>query len=403
MSTNHLPYDVPGREQPVTLANWQDPPGNRWSFQHVRELIPTAVIRHDPTNTWQLARRERDLSEVTFESWGRKWTVKTFLDETETDGFLVIHRGRIATELYFNDMEQDTTHLLQSVSKSITAAVVGCLVGRGALDPLALVEDVIPELRGTSFEGARIQQLLDMQTGTRFNEDYNDLDADVRVFEQVYLWRPRSDPSLPADATEYFATLTNDQAHGEAFRYRSVLTDVMSWVIERTGHGRFHDVVARELWGPMGAEHDAEVTVDATGNAMADGGLCTTLRDLGRVGLLYLNGGQRDGRVVVPPAWVEDTLTSSPESREAFARGAKVAALSPGGHYRNYWWVYDPAAPLLYAAGIYGQNVFVHGPTQTVVAKLSTWPTPLDEEKLAATCEATLAIGAYLEDEERDA
>ncbi len=52
--------------------------------------------------------------------------------------------------------------------------------------------DVVPELEGTSFEGCTVQDLLDMRAGTRFNEDYEDLKAEVRVYEQVYLWRPRT-------------------------------------------------------------------------------------------------------------------------------------------------------------------------------------------------------------------
>lgn len=32
----------------VTLLNWQEPPFNRWSFQHLRELIPTQRISRGP-------------------------------------------------------------------------------------------------------------------------------------------------------------------------------------------------------------------------------------------------------------------------------------------------------------------------------------------------------------------
>jgi len=387
----------------VTLSNWQDPPANRWSFQHVRELIPTAVIRHDPRSVWYLERRERDLNPLTFKSADEWWTLGDFLAQSETDGFLVIHRGRIVTEQYFNDMDEGTPHLLQSVSKSLTAAVTGCLVARGKLDVNARVTDVVGELQGTSFENATVQQLLDMQTGTRFNENYDDLDADVRIFEQVYLWRPRRDTQLPDDATAYFATLKNDREHGAEFCYRSVLTDVLAWVVERASGARFNEVVSRELWAPMGAEFDAEITVDARGNAMADGGMCTTLRDLGRVGLTYLNGGRRNDTAVIPESWVRDTIESTPQSRAAFERGADSRVLPRGAHYRNFWWVYDPSAPLLYAAGIYGQNIFVHGPTHTVVVKFSSWPTPLDEHKLAATRELTVAIGRHLESLEESA
>ena len=46
-----------------------------------------------------------------------------------------------------------------------------------------------------------------MRAGTRFNEDYADLDADVRTYERVYLWRPPVPGDTPADALEYFGTL----------------------------------------------------------------------------------------------------------------------------------------------------------------------------------------------------
>ena len=48
---NQLMMDFPPPEEMrVTLANWRKPPFNKWSFQHVRELIPTADILNDPDN-----------------------------------------------------------------------------------------------------------------------------------------------------------------------------------------------------------------------------------------------------------------------------------------------------------------------------------------------------------------
>ena len=229
------PFD----ERLVSLANWQDPPFNRWSFQHIRDLIPTARIpRTDAVR--RLPGAERDLSGIRFRSGGREMTVAQMLDRSFTDGFLVLHRGRVVFEQYRNGMTPETPHLLMSVSKSVTATIAGILVGRGELDPDAPVEDVVPELERTSFRGARVQHLLDMRTGTRFNEDYDDPAADVRVYEQVYLWRPRSGRRLPADALSYFATLRNDGEHGGPFRYRSILTDVLGWVVERAGGARLH-------------------------------------------------------------------------------------------------------------------------------------------------------------------
>ena len=144
-----------------------------------------------------------------------------------------------------------------------------------------------------------MQHLLDMRAGTHFDESYDNLDADVRTYERVYLWRPDGHEPRPADALPYYATLHNDGEHGGPFRYRSILTDVLGWVIEQAGGGRLHELIARLVWQPMGAEFDAEITVDAHGNAMADGGVCATLRDLGRFGLLFAAGAAAGTR---PPA-----------------------------------------------------------------------------------------------------
>ena len=154
-----------------------------------------------------LPREERDLAALAFEAEGRTWTLAEALDATYTDGFLVIHRGRIVSEIYRNGLTPAGTHLLMSVSKSITATTAGILAGRGLLDPESLVTAVLPELAGTAWEGATVRHLLDMRAGTRFNEEYADPTSDVRVYEQIYLWRPRVDAGLPEDAWTYMAGL----------------------------------------------------------------------------------------------------------------------------------------------------------------------------------------------------
>ena len=78
------------------------------------------------------------------------------------------------------------------------------------------------------------------------------------------------------------------------------------------------DLIARELWQPMGAEADAEITVDGHGNPMADGGISCTLRDLARFGLLLHRQGRRGESRVIPSAWIEDTLTPDEDTVAAF-------------------------------------------------------------------------------------
>jgi len=398
---SHPPSDAPAlmagvppfpEQSLVTLANWQDPPFNRWAFQHIRELIPTARIARAAAPA-PLPRAERDILGFQFTYGDRELTVAGMLEETYTDGFLVLHQGRIVAEHYFNGMAPDVPHLLMSVSKSVTSAVAGVLAGQGLLRVSTAVEEIVPELGGTSFEGATVQDLLDMRAGTQFDESYDNPEADVRTYERVYLWRPDNGDPRPADALGYFATLQNDGPHGGPFRYRSILTDVLAWVIERAAGKRLHELISRELWQPMGAEFDAEITLDGHGNPMADGGICASLRDLARFGQLYLEGG----RGIVPKDWIEDTIRGAPDGARAFSEGDDSPGYPPGAHYRNCWWIRDPGVPFYQASGINGQNIFVHVPSQTVVAKFSTWPTALS---LAAgvTTQAALAISNALQD-----
>lgn len=208
----------------------------------------------------------------------------------------------------------------------------------------------------------------------------------------MYLWRPRTDRGLPDDITAYYATLENSGLHGGRFEYRSVLTDVLAWVMERAADARFADLVSGELWEPMGAEFDAEITVDAHGNPMADGGVSCALRDLARFGLLLLRGGKREDRMVVPDAWIRDTLTPDEDTVEAFGGSMDAREFPEGAYYRNQFWVIDPTAPIYLGSGINGQTVLIHGPADVVIAKFSTWPVAWSPEFAVPTWKGLVEV-----------
>lgn len=88
---------------------------------------------------------------------------------------------------------------------------------------------------------------------------------------------------------------------------------------------------------------------------------------------------------------------ATPNGPAAFRAGDGAGPGYPdGAHYRNFWWVTEPAAPLYNATGIYGQSIFVHGPRQVVVAKLSSWPDPLSTPMRRTTIAAVNAIAKAL-------
>ena len=358
----------------VTHANWQDPPFNRWAFLHLDELLTMAPISCGGGPARELPRAERDLCGVTLEVRGERLTLGQMLAETFTDAFLVLHEGEVVTELYADGMFEDTLHLTMSVSKSLTSALAGALAGQGRLDLAAPVPVYVEELWGTSFDGCTVQHLLDMRAGTKWSEDYDAFtESDAFVYEQVMGWRPRQMPGLAQDMYMYMASLTeNAQPHGGPFEYRSILTDVLGWVLERAGGRPFAELFSQEVWSKLGTERDAQITVDSAGCAITDGGICTTLRDLARFGQLYLGGGG-----VVPREWAGRVTATDPELVRAFSR-APEAALYPGALYHDLWWVISPPRGIFVALGIYGQMLLVHRSAGAVVAKFSTQPKPVD-------------------------
>ena len=155
---------------------------DNWDRAPVQPLVLPACPRgpaDGPGAAWGggpvrgFERAEQDLSALGFETAdGRRVTLSDFLDETYTDGFIVLHRGAVIFERYFNDMAADTPHLSQSVGKSIAGTVAGILIGRGVLDPHAPVEEHVPELAACGYRGATLAQIMDMRSGVRFSEVY---------------------------------------------------------------------------------------------------------------------------------------------------------------------------------------------------------------------------------------
>ncbi len=386
---------LPQSQELVTLANWQDWPMLERSFVHMREIMPSHVIAAaDYPVPLDYTAHAAWIGDVVVDAEGGK-TVDDVIAATHTDGFLVMHHGQIIGERYPRAMSHDTTHLVMSMSKSIVSAVVATLVRDGVIDPDSTLETYVPEVSEKGYAGASVRDLLDMRSGITFSETYLDPDSEVRVMERSMGWAPRGEDD-PVGMYPFILTCTSDRPHGGGFEYRSVETDMLGWVCERATGQRMADLISERVWTPIGAEHDAEVSVDPLGSAIHDGGVSATLRDLARFGRMLSAQGYVGDRSVVPSWWIEDTLNPPGDVREAFASSSNEPFL-PGGWYRNqFWCIPGDNGPIMMCLGIHGQMIFIEPSTHLVGIKLSTWPLPQDAEKLLPTIEAFRAIGRSL-------
>jgi CubicO group peptidase (beta-lactamase class C family) len=358
----------PAPERQVTLANWRAAPFSRWGFHHVREIVPSADIANDRKTVRELPRQPTALP------LGN-------LEDTDTDGIAVLHKGRILYEHYAHGMTGDDPHILMSVSKSMLGLLAGILVSRNILELERPVVEVVPELKSTAYNGATIRQLLDMRAGIAFDEDYLATSGPIVEYRKATAWNPLGPGETPSDLRSYFSQLKKaDGKHGGRFHYVSPNTDLLGWVIERCAATRYADLMSELIWKPMGAERSAYITVDRLGAPRCAGGMCATTRDLARVGQMIAEGGKG----VVPAQWIEDLCENGdPKAWEAGPFVEYFGRLPM--HYRGKWYVVRGPQPLLLAFGIHGQHLFIDRDAELVIAKFSSQAMPLDAARMAAT------------------
>ncbi|BCG90121.1 6-aminohexanoate-dimer hydrolase [Mesorhizobium sp. 113-3-9] len=383
------------RPEDLTLANWDRAPRNRWAYQHVSDFLPTAPIAGAEPMPLIAAHTGLDLTALTFaDHSGDRVNAAAVLDGSWTDGFLILHRGRVVVEDYRNGMRPGSVHLTQSVSKSVVAALAGILHHRGSLPLDRTVAAYVPEFSDCAYRDVTISQLLDMTSGVHFPEDMADPVSGIGLMDIAVGWKPApAGNTSPRTVRKLVGSLRGlSRPHGQEFEYRSMETEVLGLCIEAAVRGRLADLVSELIWRPMGAEDEANFAVDPEGYAVADGGLSASLRDLGRFGLIYAQDGCANGRQIVPEQWVAHTRIG-----DTSLFPERYRADRPNGAYRNQFWIADVDAPVILALGVYGQMIYIDHQRDFVGVKLSTWPEAInpdmriDMQNLMGTIAANLS------------
>jgi CubicO group peptidase (beta-lactamase class C family) len=353
-------------------------PRTRWSFSHWRELFPTSNIsRGDgPVAPLPRAKSPPDLESVTFTPGTEGAQPMTFaqaLAALYTDGVVVLHKGRIVYEKYFGALDAERPHMCFSVTKSFFGTLAEMLIAEGRLDEDAPVARYIPELAQSGFGDATVRQVLDMTTALDFNENYADPKSAFVEYARAAGMFPRPPgASGPADVYAFAASLAKSGTHGERFTYRSPNTDVVGWLVARAEGPteRPETVLQKRIWSRLGAEGDAYMALDPSGNAVAAGGLNVRLRDLARFGEMMRLDGRFNGQQVVPAAVVA-----------RIRQGADPAKFAPAGYatlqgwsYRGQWWVAHDDHGVFMARGIHGQSIYVDPEAEMVIARFASHP-----------------------------
>lgn len=268
--------------------------------------------------------------------------------------FIVLHKGLPVAEAYKPEFDQNTRFLSWSVAKSFTNALVGLLVKEGRMD-ISQPAD-IPEWKGDERRSITLKDLLQMQSGLKWNEDYGSRsDVNLMLFE-------KGDMSSFAVSSQY------EYPAGTYWNYSSGTANIISALIrQKFENDTSYYAFAQDQFFEKTGITDAVFEVDPSGDFISSSYLYATARDYARFALLYLNDGVFNGERILPEGWVDFTRT--PASASSGKYGA-MFWLNRGGEY--------PGAPAdMYSCeGHDGQRLFIIPSGDLVVVVLGYSPVP---------------------------
>lgn len=324
------------------------------------ELMFDTVRVEPSTHPWNLPKSLHELN-FTYEFRGKTHPAVDALEDTYTDALLIIKGGRIVNESYLNRTDEHTHFMSYSMAKSLNSIMLGLAIQdkrvAAVTDP---VRHYIPEVKGSAYDGATLRDVLQMRSGSDWNDDFFSPGPAKDINEQAFM-RGEKRYVTPA--------FTAKRAHppGEVFNYNTVDAAVIGLVVERAAHEPISQYMTRRLWQPAGMESYAFYILDGppgTGREFTGGGFNAVLRDYGRIGLMMLQRGVANGHPLLPASWVVESSTP-------IAQPAGIPALGLG--YAYFWWTVSGTHAFT-ALGGEGQFIYVDPDTKTVIVKMSHAP-----------------------------
>jgi hypothetical protein len=248
-------------------------------------------------------------------------------------------------------------HTMQSVSKTVTSAIIGIAIQRGDFKaPLTTpVLHYFDETKVKNVDERKrrmtLRDLLTMTSGLDWNEDL-----------------PYDDPANPSDLMEaaddwvqFVIDRPMKDEPGAVFAYSSGATELLAHIFKRETGIDIERYAHRNLFEPLGIK-DYFWKRTPLGVVDTEGGLYLRTEDLAKIGLLYLHGGRWNGRPLMTADWVKESMTPRIDAGEGF-------------QYGYQWWLLPHGTPsrLAWAArGMGGQRLVIF-PEDRLIVVSTAW------------------------------
>ena len=295
----------------------------------------------------------------------KKYDFKSFLKKTKSVAFVVIRNDTVLYQDYEHGYTEASIVPSFSMAKSFVSLLLGIAIDEGAVHSVNdKILTYLPELKAPGFERVTIKDLLNMESGIKYNEGYFNPFGDVAKYY------------YGTNIKKYVKQLKIAHAPEQGFEYKSVNTQLLGMIIEQAVHKSLADYMEEKVWRYIGAEYDASWSIDSKKDKEIKAFCCFNARpkDFAKLGRLYLNKGKWNGRQIVSEDWVNQSLNTE-DKKDNF--------------YSYQWWHTrdlnkdNKAVPAndFFADGFLGQYVYVYPEKHIIIVRLgkkegfSGWPT----------------------------
>ncbi|WEX76363.1 beta-lactamase family protein [Sinorhizobium numidicum] len=254
-----------------------------------------AASAHDPNVNWP------DGSKADIDP-----TIQTIVEDAGLAGpgiraIAVIKDGRLVAETYGPGFDRDTPLLGWSMTKSVTGTLVGLRIAEGRMD-LARA-NLLPAWNGDDRAKITLADLLAMQSGLAFNEDYGDV---TDVTRMLY---------LESDMAGFAASKLLEKQPGTRFSYSTGTTTLLSrlWMETFEDPAEALAYPRKALFSPLGMT-SAVMETDASGTFVGSSYMYATAQDWARFAEFLLEDGSWKGRALLPKEYVSFMRTPTAAS-----------------------------------------------------------------------------------------
>ena len=335
------------------------------SFSYEKQLKDTIVNRSDVFTFCRATKQADWIDTLHFFNQGRMCSNCTMWEaigpKTETQGVLIIHNDSIVYEKCTGDITPDKIAGVFSVTKSVTSLLCGIAVDEGYIKSVDdAVTDYLPELKKEDpmWQKLTIRHLLDMRSGLDFDDTYS-LSLKTKDIKRL---NAMSKLNYGRNIMAQIRKLKFRCEPGTEYNYDSMTSEVLGIIIERAVGRSYAEYLCEKIWTPLRMESPAYINYDSKKHhtAHAFGGLALTMRDLAKIGRLYLNHGVWDGKRIVSESWIEQSTAYSQDNEGYHFCWYNTSCIGAD----------KPEFPGYYALGIRGQVLYVNPYKNLIMVRL---------------------------------